>query len=128
IIGINNRNLHDLSIDTNRSLMMSKKIPAEVLVVAESGYNHHQQVRAAANAVDGFLIGSALSQQDNVDQACRALIYGEHKICGLTEITDAMVVRAAGAAYGGLIFVSHSPRCITLEHALKIVQAEPQLA
>lgn len=128
IIGINNRNLHDLSVDPQRSITMSQRIPDGVLVVAESGYSEHDTVREAAAHVDGFLIGSALSQQTNVDQACRAIIYGEHKVCGLTNPADATVVRATGAAYGGLIFVSHSPRCVSIEQAQRVVAAEPQLA
>jgi indole-3-glycerol phosphate synthase/phosphoribosylanthranilate isomerase len=128
IIGINNRNLHDLTIDPQRSIQMSQRIPSDVLVVAESGYETHSQVAATAPFVDGFLIGSALSKQANVDQACRELIYGEHKVCGLTEPADAMAVRAAGAAYGGLIFVGHSPRFVTSEQAQQIVAAEPNLA
>ena len=127
IIGINNRNLHDLSIDPQRSINMSQRIPAGVLVVAESGYSTHQAVLEAAPFVDGFLIGSALSQQANVDQACRELIYGQHKVCGLTQASDATVVRAAGSAYGGLIFVGHSPRCISVTEAQTIVAAEPLL-
>ena len=127
IIGINNRNLHDLSIDPQRSISMSKQIPAGTLVVAESGYSEHQAIRKTAEHVDGFLIGSALSQQANVDQACRELIYGQHKVCGLTKPADASVVRAAGSAYGGLIFVGHSPRCVTPEQAAEIVATEPQL-
>lgn len=128
IIGINNRNLHDLTIDTQRSIDMSQRIPEGVLVVAESGYSNHAQVQQAAAHVDGFLIGSALSQCDNVDQACRELIYGKHKVCGLTEPADATVVRAAGAAFGGLIFVEHSPRYVSLKQAQAIVQAEPRLS
>lgn len=127
IIGINNRNLHDLSIDPQRSIVMSQQVPSGTLIVAESGYSDHQAVRAAAPFVDGFLIGSALSQQQNVDQACRELIYGEHKICGLTQPADATVVRAAGAAYAGLIFVGYSPRCVTREQAQAIIAAEPAL-
>ncbi|WP_165383875.1 bifunctional indole-3-glycerol-phosphate synthase TrpC/phosphoribosylanthranilate isomerase TrpF [Pseudidiomarina tainanensis] len=127
IIGINNRNLHDLSIDAQRSITMSQRIPEGVLVVAESGYSKHQEVKEAASYVDGFLIGSALSQQKNVDQACRELIYGSHKVCGLTEPADATVVRAAGAAFGGLIFVQHSPRYVSTQQAQTIVAAEPLL-
>lgn len=127
IIGINNRNLHDLSIDAQRSITMSQRIPSGVLIVAESGYSNHRQVKEAASYVDGFLIGSALSQQDNVDQACRELIYGKHKVCGLTEPGDATVVRAAGAAFGGLIFVEHSPRYVSKQQAQAIVAAEPHL-
>ncbi|MGQ4276092.1 bifunctional indole-3-glycerol-phosphate synthase TrpC/phosphoribosylanthranilate isomerase TrpF [Pseudidiomarina sp. E22-M8] len=127
IIGINNRNLHDLSIDPQRSQRLSKLAPAGVLLVAESGYSTHEDIRATAPYVDGFLVGSALTSQANIDQACRELIYGKHKICGLSQIGDAHVVRAAGAAYGGLIFVPASPRAVTAEQAQQLITAEPDL-
>ncbi|KFZ31655.1 hypothetical protein IDSA_02900 [Pseudidiomarina salinarum] len=128
IIGINNRNLHDLSIDNNRSIELSAQAPEGALLVAESGYTSHHQIRASAPYVDGFLIGSALSARPNIDQACRELIYGQHKVCGLTDPADAMVARAAGAAFGGLIFVERSPRFVDLEAARRICQAEPDLS
>lgn len=127
IIGINNRNLHDLSIDPQRSIELSQLAPAGALLVAESGFSDHTAVRATAPYVDGFLVGSALSAQANVDQACRELIYGQHKVCGLTSAADAMVVRAAGGAYGGLIHVGHSPRYVALAQAQAITAAEPLL-
>lgn len=128
IIGINNRNLHDLSVDPERSKTLSKLAPQGALLVAESGYADNAQVRDSAPYVDGFLVGSALTAQANIDQACRELIYGKHKVCGLNQVQDAMVVRAAGAAYGGLIFVPSSPRAVTSEQAAKLIAAEPQLA
>ena len=128
IIGINNRDLHTLKIDTDTSLELSQQIPAGVLVVAESGYHTNQQVRAAAGVVDGFLVGSALAAQANVDQACRELVYGEHKICGLQRPEDSLCVHAAGAAFGGLIFVKHSPRCVDLAQAQAVIAAAPLLA
>jgi indole-3-glycerol phosphate synthase/phosphoribosylanthranilate isomerase len=127
IIGINNRNLHDLSIDPQRSIALSQLAPAGALLVAESGFSEHTAVRTSAPYVDGFLVGSALAAQANVDQACRELIYGQHKVCGLASAADAMVVRAAGAAYGGLIHVSHSPRYVDLAQAQAIGAAEPLL-
>lgn len=127
IIGINNRNLHDLSIDPERSIEMSQLAHDQALVVAESGYHTAPQIQATAPYVDGFLVGSALSAQPNLDQACRELIYGQHKVCGLTQPQDAMVVRAAGAAFGGLIFAPKSPRAVTLEQAQAIVATEPTL-
>lgn len=125
IIGINNRNLHDLSIDPQRSIELSQLAPAGALLVAESGFSEHSAVRATAPYVDGFLIGSALSAQTNVDQACRELIYGQHKVCGIGNAVDAMVARAAGAAYVGLINVQRSPRFVTMEQAQAITAAEP---
>jgi len=127
IIGINNRNLHDLSIDPQRSIALSQLAPAGALLVAESGFSEHTAVRTSAPYVDGFLVGSALAAQANVDQACRELIYGQHKVCGLGHANDAMVVRAAGGAYGGLIHVSHSPRYVSMAQAQAIAAAEPLL-
>lgn len=128
IIGINNRNLHDLSVDPQRSKTLSKLAPDDALLVAESGYSSNEQVRDSAPFVDGFLVGSALTAQSNIDQACRELIYGKHKVCGLNKVQDAMVARAAGAAYGGLIFVPSSPRAVTTATAAQLVAAEPKLA
>ncbi|WP_417688650.1 bifunctional indole-3-glycerol-phosphate synthase TrpC/phosphoribosylanthranilate isomerase TrpF [Pseudidiomarina sp.] len=128
IIGINNRDLHDLSVDPERSKTLSKLAPSGALLVAESGYSSNEQVRDSAPFVDGFLVGSALTAQANIDQACRELIYGKHKVCGLNKMQEAMVVRAAGAAYGGLIFVPSSPRAVTTATASQLVAAEPNLA
>ncbi|WP_258240226.1 bifunctional indole-3-glycerol-phosphate synthase TrpC/phosphoribosylanthranilate isomerase TrpF [Pseudidiomarina homiensis] len=128
IIGINNRNLHDLSVDPQRSKTLSKLAPQNALLVAESGYANNEQVRDSAPFVDGFLIGSALTAQANIDQACRELVYGKHKVCGLSKPQDAMVVRAAGAAYGGLLFVPSSPRAVTVAQAAELIATEPQLA
>ncbi|KFZ29539.1 hypothetical protein IDAT_00060 [Pseudidiomarina atlantica] len=128
IVGINNRNLHDLSIDPERSKVLSQQLANDVLVVAESGYSDHAAIRDAAPYVDGFLVGSALTAQPNIDQACRELIYGAHKVCGLNRPSDAQVVHAAGAAYGGLIFVPQSPRAVDLTQAQHIIAAAPQLA
>ncbi len=128
IIGINNRNLHDLSVDPERSKTLSKLAPSGALLVAESGYSSNEQVRGSAPFVDGFLVGSALTAQANIDQACRELIYGKHKVCGLNKMQEAMVVRAAGAAYGGLIFVPSSPRAVNTATAAQLVAAEPNLA
>lgn len=128
IIGINNRNLHDLSVDPQRSKTLSKLAPKNALLVAESGYATNAQVRDSAPYVDGFLVGSALTAQENIDQACRELIYGKHKVCGLSKPQDALVVRAAGAAYGGLIFVPSSPRAVTVAQAAELIATEPQLA
>lgn len=127
IIGINNRNLRDLSIDPERSIELSKLAPKDAVLVAESGFNNHAQVRATAPFVDAFLVGSALSAQPNVDQACRELIYGPHKVCGLTRPEDAIAVRSVGAAFGGLIFVPRSKRCVNLAQARAICAAEPAL-
>ncbi|MGM0430079.1 MAG: bifunctional indole-3-glycerol-phosphate synthase TrpC/phosphoribosylanthranilate isomerase TrpF [Pseudomonadota bacterium] len=120
IIGINHRDLTDLSIEPNRSAQLAPLAPDNALLIAESGFSEHADIRRVAPFVNGFLIGSALSAQQNVDLACRELLYGQNKVCGLTRAEDAINARSQGAAYGGLIFVEHSPRCVTEEQAMKI--------
>lgn len=120
IIGINHRNLHDLSMDLNRSQQLAALAPDDALLVAESGIVSNHQVRDIGHYVDGFLVGSHLTAQTNIDAACRRLIYGEHKVCGLTRPADARAAAAAGATFGGLIFAPNSPRCVTLEAAQHI--------
>jgi phosphoribosylanthranilate isomerase len=48
------------------------------------------------------------------------------KICGITNVADALMVAAAGADAVGLNFYPASPRCIDLERAEKIVEALPE--
>jgi phosphoribosylanthranilate isomerase len=47
------------------------------------------------------------------------------KICGVTNVTDALAVAAAGADMVGLMFYEHSPRHITLVTAAEIARALP---
>lgn len=129
IIGINNRNLRDLSTDTNRTLELVQHIPAQKrensVVISESGIYHHQQVQQLSQVADGFLVGSSLMGQDDIDSACRRMIYGEHKICGMGKAEDAVAAYHAGATFGGLIFFAKSPRNVTVEQAKQIVAAAP---
>ncbi|RUO26139.1 bifunctional indole-3-glycerol-phosphate synthase TrpC/phosphoribosylanthranilate isomerase TrpF [Aliidiomarina minuta] len=127
IIGINHRDLRDLSIDLTRSQQLAKLAPAGALLVAESGISSNQQVRDIGRHVDGFLVGSHLSAQADIDQACRRLIYGDHKVCGLTRPDDALMAKSAGAIYGGLIFAARSPRFIDIKQAHDIIDAVPAL-
>lgn len=117
IIGINNRDLRDLSIDLNTTKRFAPKIGDDRIIISESGISTHQQVTELSPFVDGFLVGSSLMSQPDIDLACRELVFGQTKICGLTDNTTAHGVAAAGAVYGGLIFVPKSPRYVTLEQA-----------
>ncbi|MDB6367678.1 bifunctional indole-3-glycerol-phosphate synthase TrpC/phosphoribosylanthranilate isomerase TrpF [Photorhabdus bodei] len=123
VIGINNRNLRDLSIDLNRTKQLAPQLPEETIVISESGIHQHQQIRELSHYANGFLIGSALMAQPNLDLALRQLILGENKVCGLTRPQDAKVALQAGAVYGGLIFAEHSPRKINIQQAQQIINA-----
>ena len=61
IIGVNNRNLKDFTVDTDNSRRLHSRIPDEVLFVSESGVRSAEDVRALRTAgVDAVLIGETL--------------------------------------------------------------------
>jgi len=127
LIGINNRNLRDLSTDITRTFDFAPTLPDDRIVISESGIYTNDQVRELAPAVDGFLVGSSVMAEDDIDLACRKLIYGNTKVCGLTSASDAKAASNAGAQFGGLIFAEKSPRFITNEQASEISTNVPQL-
>jgi len=127
IIGINHRNLHDLSIDLGRSARLSALLPADAVVVSESGIRDNATVRELAGHSNAFLVGSQLTSQPDIDRAARELVYGVNKVCGLTTPTAAQAARAAGALYGGLVFEDASPRNVSRETAAEIIAHEPDL-
>lgn len=74
IIGVNNRNLKDFSVDTSKALSLRAQIPPEVLFVAESGIQTVQDVNAAkAAGADAVLIGEALMRAEDKTAKLRAL-------------------------------------------------------
>ncbi len=128
VIGINNRNLRDLSTDLERTKALAPQIRAKApnaIVISESGIYTHQQVRDLAAHADGFLIGSSLMAEQDLEMAVRQVIYGAHKVCGLTSAHDAQCVYQAGAVFGGLIFASGSSRCVSYDDAKAICAAAP---
>lgn len=125
VIGINNRDLHDLSVDLNRTPPLAKQIPSDRIIISESGIYSHQQVQQLKPYVQGFLIGSSLMSEQDLNNAVRAVIYGENKVCGLTRPQDVQQVYAQGSLYGGLIFVPSSPRCVSLPQAQELVAQAP---
>lgn len=128
VIGINNRNLRDLTTDLNRTKELSpliRKLAPEAAVISESGIYSHQQVRDLAEYADGFLIGSSLMAEKNLELAVRKVILGENKVCGLTQPEDAAKAYQAGAVFGGLIFVKNSPRYVDMETARLTMSGAP---
>lgn len=125
VIGINNRDLHDLSVDLNRTPPLAAQIPADRIIISESGIYSHQQVQQLKPYVHGFLIGSSLMGNKDLNNTARAVIFGENKVCGLTRVQDVKASYAAGALYGGLIFAEGSPRQLSLRQAQELVVQAP---
>jgi len=75
LIGANNRDLRDFSVDFARTYELVAHAPADCLFVAESGIGSHADLEAmAANGVRAFLVGESLMRQPDVEAATRALL------------------------------------------------------
>ncbi|MBE8167416.1 MAG: bifunctional indole-3-glycerol-phosphate synthase TrpC/phosphoribosylanthranilate isomerase TrpF [Shewanella sp.] len=122
IIGINNRDLRDLSTNLATTEALAPNIPNDRVIISESGIYTPEQVKRLSPLVNGFLVGSSLMAEEDLDLACRTLIYGHNKVCGITRIEDSSAVANAGASYAGLIFAEKSPRCISLKQAKVITE------
>lgn len=125
VVGINNRDLRDLSINLDRTRQLAPRLGAGVTVISESGINSYAQVRELSHFASGFLIGSALMGQDDLNAAVRSVLLGENKVCGLTRPEDASAAYEAGAIFGGLIFAASSPRVVTPEQAQAVMAGAP---
>jgi len=125
VIGINNRDLRDLSTDIARTFELAPLIPEDRIIISESGIYNHEQVKQLSKVANGFLVGSSLMAEDDLDKACTKLILGQNKVCGLTRPQDALNAAKAGAIFGGLIFVDKSPRCISIEQARMVMSGAP---
>ncbi|MEZ2574155.1 bifunctional indole-3-glycerol-phosphate synthase TrpC/phosphoribosylanthranilate isomerase TrpF [Buttiauxella ferragutiae] len=125
VVGINNRDLRDLSIDLNRTRQLAPRLGHGVTVISESGIGNYGQIRELSHFANGFLIGSALMAEDDLNAAVRRVTLGENKVCGLTRPQDARAAFEAGAIYGGLIFVPESPRFVSDETAAAVIAATP---
>ncbi len=66
LTGINNRNLHDMSVDTKTTAELSCLLRAAGLtVISESGIKTPEDVIGLKNFCDGFLIGTSLMKSEN---------------------------------------------------------------
>jgi indole-3-glycerol phosphate synthase len=74
IIGINNRDLTTLQVDTERTFELLGSIPAGTITVSESGLRSSADLdRVAAAGVDAVLVGEALMRSADVEAAARLL-------------------------------------------------------
>lgn len=66
IIGVNNRNLKDFTVDINNSVRLRKLVPEEVLFVSESGMKTRADIaRLEENGTNAVLIGETFMRSEN---------------------------------------------------------------
>jgi len=74
VIGINNRDLHDFSVDLERTYELLSDVPAGKTVVSESGIETREQVEDLERVgVDAVLIGEMLMRAPDPEDALRSL-------------------------------------------------------
>ena len=66
IIGVNNRNLSDFTVDTDNSRRMRELVPSDIIFVSESGVKNADDIKLLREAgADAVLIGETLMRADD---------------------------------------------------------------
>lgn len=77
IIGVNNRNLKDFTVDIRNSVNLRKNVPEDIIFISESGIKTPEDVRILKeNNVNGVLIGETLMRSDDKKTLIEALKNG----------------------------------------------------
>jgi indole-3-glycerol phosphate synthase len=77
VVGLNNRDLSDFSVDIDRTYELLSDVPAGKTVVAESGFSTREQLDDLERVgIDAVLVGETLMRADDVEAACRELTGG----------------------------------------------------
>jgi tryptophan synthase beta subunit len=132
LIGLNNRDLRTLEVDTDRAAGLLASIPRDRLAIAESGVREPATIRDwRALGFDAALVGEALVRARDAESATRAFVTAGRapadlanvanrpivKICGVRERAGAEAAVAAGVEAIGLNLVPGTPRAMSLEEA-----------
>ena len=84
IIGVNNRNLSDFSVDIIRSMELAEMLPPGMLRISESGIDDPQAVlRLRRAGYRGFLVGTHFMRQPDPGEALAAFIRKGHEVSGI---------------------------------------------
>ena len=78
VLGINNRDLTDFSVDIQRTFDLLSDVPAGKVVVSESGIHSREQIEELEQVgVDAVLVGEAVMRAPDPEAAVRALTHSE---------------------------------------------------
>lgn len=131
IIGVNNRNLKDFTVDIHNSERLRKLVPDNVMFIAESGIRTAADIDVLrASNVNGVLIGETLMLSNDKKGMLARLGHGVRprvprgvvilsriKICGLRRECDIEYANRLMPDYIGYVFWQRSRRYVTAEQA-----------
>lgn len=81
IVGINNRNLKDFSVDIHTSYNLVKKIPKDYLKISESGISKPCLINdLRKEGFDGFLLGEVFMKSEYPEKTCMNFIKEMYKL------------------------------------------------
>lgn len=138
-IGINNRNLHDFTVNLSTTERLAAMVnQPDILLCSLSGISSGKDVQIAAKSgIHAVLVGEAIMKASEPLKLIRDLLawddnIGHHtcnrhsppfvKVCGITSVEESLLVEAAGADMLGLVFVPSSKRYVPLETACAIAK------
>src|SRR5579875_331876 len=127
IIGVNSRDLATFQLHPNLIRELSRLIPEDRVIVAESGIHTAADARRLARYdVQAMLVGESLVTSSDIPGQIRMLLQGANedvqvKICGLRAPHHLQTAIEAGADMIGLMFYEPSPRYIEPRQARELL-------
>ena len=128
IIGVNNRNLKDFTVDVQNSVRLRNLVQDDVIFVSESGLEMPEDIQVLRdNNIGVALMGETFMRSPNKVEKL-AYLYGptyytpKVKMCGISKVETIPAVVEAQPDYMGLVFAP-SKRQVTVDQA-KILVSE----
>lgn len=128
IIGVNNRNLKDFTVDVQNSVRLRNLVEDDVIFVSESGLETPEDIQVLRdNNIGVALMGETFMRSPNKVEKL-AYLYGSTyyipkvKMCGISKVETIPAVVEAQPDYMGLVFAP-SKRQVTVDQA-KILVSE----
>ena len=127
IIGVNNRNLKDFTVDVQNSVRLRNLVQEDVIFVSESGLETPEDIQVLRdNNIGVALMGETFMRSPNKVEKL-AYLYGSTyytpkvKMCGISKVETIPAVVEAKPDYMGLVFAP-SKRQVTVDQAKTLVE------
>ena len=127
IIGVNNRNLKDFTVDVQNSVRLRNLVQDDVIFVSESGLETPEDIQVLRdNDIGVALMGETFMRSPNKVEKL-AYLYGptyytpKVKMCGISKVETIPAIVDAKPDYMGLVFAP-SKRQVTVEQAKTLVE------